>query len=321
MPSSLKQLLRVGTRESALARWQTDMALAELNALNAGIEFDIVPIKTSGDKVLNKPLAEIGGRGVFVKELEEALFAKEVDFVVHSLKDLPTEMPEGLVLGATLNREDPRDVLVCNAGTSFEQLPAGSRVATSSRRRSAQLCALRQDLCFVDIRGNIATRLRKHDEGVCDAMVLAAAGLLRLGQNARICHYFDAETCTPAPGQGALAIECRLDAPVIRELLHRIHDERVGATTTAERAFLSKLGGGCSVPVGALAILQSNGTMELSGCIASLDGKQVFRRRLSAPSVRAEQLGFNLADEMISAGAGEVLSCLVLSPPNAISPP
>jgi hydroxymethylbilane synthase len=320
MPPVSQRVLKVGTRESALARLQTDLAVAALNELHTGCHFEIVPIKTSGDKVLNKPLVEIGGRGVFVKELEEALLADEVDLVVHSLKDLPVDMPEGLLLAATLNREDPRDVLVCNANLEFDKLPAGSRVATSSRRRSAQLLALRKDLTFVDIRGNIATRLRKHDEGQCDAMVLAAAGLLRLGERARIAQFFDTRLCTPAVGQGALAVECRSKDTAIVELLQQINDFNVTAEITAERAFLNKLGGGCSVPVGALAVVQ-DGQMEISGCIAALDGGTVFRRSLTGSVAEAKELGLALADAMIADGAGGVLSSLVASTPASVSPP
>jgi hydroxymethylbilane synthase len=320
MPPVSRNILRVGTRESALARLQTDMAVSALADLSTGCQFEIVPIKTSGDKVLNKPLVEIGGRGVFVKELEEGLLADEVDLVVHSLKDLPVEMPDGLLLAAVLKREDPRDVLVCNANLEFDKLPPGSRVATSSRRRAAQLLALRNDLTFVDIRGNIATRLRKHDEGQCDAMVLAAAGLLRLGESARIAQFFDTRLCTPAVGQGALAVECRSNDTFIVELLQQINDAAVSSEIKAERAFLHKLGGGCSVPVGALAVVR-DGELEISGCIAALDGGTVFRRSLAGPASKANELGLALAEAMIADGAAVVLSSLVASTPASVSPP
>ena len=313
-------VLRVGTRESLLARLQTDMAVEALVGLNRGLQFELVGITTHGDKVLNKPLADIGGRGVFVKELEEALYADEVDLVVHSLKDLPTEMPDGLVLGATLSREDPRDVLVSNSGVSFEKLPPGSRVATSSRRRAAQLLSLRQDVEFVDIRGNIQTRLRKHDEGQCDAMVLAAAGLLRLNEHRRICQFFDTNICTPAVGQGALGLECRSDDRQVVDLLKEVNDALVLSAVRAERAFLNKLGGGCSVPVGALAVLH-NGLLQLTGCVASLDGRTVFRRTKSGSAESAESVGQSLAAEMIADGAGAVLTELLQGPGAAVSPP
>ena len=297
------------------------MALAALRQLNANIEFEIVAIKTSGDKVLNKPLSEIGGRGVFVKELEEALYEGAVDLVVHSLKDLPTEMPNDLVLAATFGREDPRDVLVCNTGATFAQLPPLSRVATSSRRRAAQLLALRQDIEFVDIRGNIQTRLKKHDEGHCDAMVLAAAGLIRLGQETRISEFFDPLICTPAVGQGVLGVECRSQDAFVLALLQRIDQPGVRAAITAERAFLNKLGGGCSVPVGALAHLRPDGMLEIAGTVASLDGQRVFRKTMSAPVAAAESLGETLAQAMLLDGAGAVLSELLACPAATVSPP
>ncbi|MBY0548011.1 MAG: hydroxymethylbilane synthase [Candidatus Obscuribacterales bacterium] len=320
MSRARDNVLRVGTRESLLARLQTDMAVAALSNLNTGLDFELVGITTHGDKVLNKPLADIGGRGVFVKELEEALYADEVDLVVHSLKDLPTEMPDGLVLGATLSREDPRDVLVCNSGATFEKLPSGSRVATSSRRRAAQLLAVRQDLEFVDIRGNIQTRLRKHDEGMCDAMVLAAAGLLRLNEHKRIVQFFDTALCTPAVGQGALGLECRRSDSKVVDLLKQVNDSLVLAAVQAERAFLNKLGGGCSVPVGALAVL-CDGGLELTGCVASLDGRTVFRRAKRGSLESAESIGHTLALEMIGEGAGAVLEELLQAPSAAVSPP
>lgn len=318
--SSAGKVLRVGTRESILARLQTDMALAALTALKSDFSFEIVAIKTQGDKILNKPLAEIGGRGVFVKELEEALYADQVDLVVHSLKDLPTAMPPDLVFAATLDREDPRDVLVSNSGLAFDKLPAGSRVATSSRRRAAQLLAIRRDIEFVDIRGNIQTRLRKHDEGQCDAMVLAAAGLLRLNEDKRITQFFDVATCTPAVGQGALGLECRANDTRVLQLMEKLNKPNVLSAVTAERAFLNELGGGCSVPVGALA-MHEKGLLTVSGCVASLDGSRVFRRSISGAAADAENIGRQLALQMIADGAQDVLKELLESTPNAVSPP
>lgn len=318
MPS---QTLRIGTRDSILARLQTDIAVKIISAKFLEMNFEIIAIKTAGDKILNKPLSELGGRGVFVKELEESLLKQEVDIVVHSLKDLPTEMPEGLVLGATVDRADPRDVLVSKSGQSFMELPPGSRVATSSQRRAAQLRALRADLQFVDIRGNLQTRLRKLDEGQCDAMVLAAAGLQRLDLTERIAQYFEPEQCTPAVGQGALGIECHKDNELAVEILGTINDATVSACTDAERAFLKRLGGGCSVPVGALAMLAENAELVLSACVASLDGKQVFTGRKSASPNEARALGNSLAEELIRQGAGAILDDLLKSITGKVSPP
>lgn len=233
------KIIRVGTRESQLARLQTDIAVIALQQRFPGARFEIVPITTHGDKVQDRPIAELGASGVFVKELEKALLAREVDFVVHSLKDLPTDLPDRLCLGAVLDRDDPRDVVVSRDKLTLSGLSPGSIVATSSRRRVAQLKALRSDLKFIDIRGNIQTRFRKHDEGQCEAMVLAAAGLLRLGLGERISEFLPIELSTPAAGQGALAVECLADDKRVLRLLSAIDDPSVRAQSTAERSFWS----------------------------------------------------------------------------------
>jgi hydroxymethylbilane synthase len=311
----------VGTRESKLALLQTELVVGRLHERFPDIAFLIKPVTTHGDKVLSKPIAEVGSRGVFVKELEEALLAHEVDLVVHSLKDLPTELPAGLTLAAVLDRQDPRDVLVSRNRVPFRLLPGGSKVATSSRRRAAQLKAARQDVEFIDIRGNIPTRLRKLDEGVCDAMVLAAAGLLRLGETGRIAEYLDVEFSTPAAGQGALAVECRQDDDKILHLAATIEDKPARAEVTAERVFLEKLGGGCSVPIGAVCLTLSDGRLHLTGCVASLDGSTIMRRSLDGQPDRAADLGARLADLFFEMGAGPVLSRLKESAPATVSPP
>lgn len=317
---SEQKTLLVGTRDSILARLQTDMALAALKKRFPDLQFEIIAVKTSGDKNLSKPLPELGGRGVFVKELEEALLSGQVDFVVHSLKDLPTDMPPNLVLAATLARDDARDVLVSREGFSFKNLSAKCKVATSSRRRAAQLCVLRNDLEFVDIRGNIQTRMRKLEEGQCDAMVLAAAGLHRLGMQERISHYFSIEECIPAVGQGALAIECREDKSSVLAILKAINDASVSACITAERAFLNKLGGGCSVPVGANAVINADNELVLTACVVSMDGKQVFKHQ-ACSSGDPSKLGAELADKMIAEGAGEIIAALMNASIGLVSPP
>lgn len=282
---------------------------------------EIVPITTGGDKVVDRPIAEIGTRGVFVKELEDALLNNEVELVVHSLKDMPTDVPPGLSLIAVLERTDPRDVLATSDGSTFAQLKQGATVATSSRRRAAQLGAARKDLKFIDIRGNIETRLRKLDEGYCDATILAAAGLLRLELQERISQTFEPHELCPAAGQGALAVECRSDdAQTIAKLL-QIDDPIVRSETDCERAFLAHLGGGCSVPIGALARIGSNEQLTLEGCIAALDGSQVFRKSMTGTRDRAEELGRKLAESMLKEGAQPVVEQLRLSVPNSISPP
>jgi hydroxymethylbilane synthase len=318
--------IRVGTRESKLARLQTDIVVDKLKAEFPGGEFVICPVSTHGDKVLNKPLFELGGRGVFVKELEEALYANEVDLVVHSLKDMPTDMPKGLALSAVLDRDDPRDVLVSRDKLSFAKLPPNSKVATSSRRRSAQLRSLRNDLEFVDIRGNLQTRLRKLEEGQCDAIVLAAAGLLRLGLKDQIVEFFDIVQSTPAAGQAALAVECREDDRDIVSMLERIDNKRVRQEITAERSFLDRLGGGCSVPIGALARYDLDNNLELIGCVASIEGDKIIRSqsqtKINNDSLTsATNLGIKLADEMIRAGARDLLQSFPTPPPDAVLPP
>lgn len=318
-----KKKFVVGTRDSILARLQTDLVLKILKEKFSNLEFEIIAVKTSGDKILHKPLAELGGRGVFVKELEESLLRKEVDFVVHSLKDLPTEIPQHLNLAATINRADPRDVLLGKSRLKFNELPSGSRVATSSRRRAAQLAAIRTDIQFVDIRGNIQTRLRKLEEGQCDAMILAAAGLERLELADRISQYFEPDECVPAVGQGALGIECHEDNNELLLLLEQINDEVVWACTSAERALLNQLGGGCSVPVGALAQMLDDGSgrIELRAVVASMDGKQVYRAYATGTLGEAESMGKKLAEELSSQGAGAVIESLLNQNIGEVSPP
>ena len=319
MHSAARHVLRIGTRESKLARLQTDMIVQQLADRFPDLTIQIVPINTKGDKVLDRPLHSFGGTGVFVKELEEALFENTVDLVVHSLKDLPTEIPAGLHLGATLLRDDPRDVLVSKNHVPFDQLPPGSRVATSSRRRMAQLTYRRSDLNFVDIRGNVPTRLRKLDEGECDAMVLAAAGLLRLDLAERITQYFEPEICMPAAGQGALALECREKDEFIVNVLAKLNDHSTSSQTTAERAFLKKLGGGCSVPIGVLARIQHGNELTVSACVA--DGQKLLLDKISGGIDDAEKLGYSLADRMLAAGAKAILDAVLKQPQETISPP
>ncbi len=317
MPESI----RVGTRESQLARLQTDIVVDRLRAKHPDKHFEIVPVTTHGDKVQDKPIADLGTRGVFVKELEKALLAEEVDLVVHSLKDLPTDLPDDLLLAAVLDRADPRDVLVSHNQVRLQDLPTGSRVATSSRRRIAQLKSIRQDLEYVDMRGNIQTRLRKHDEKQCEAMVLAAAGLIRLGLNDRITEFLPVELSTPAVGQGALAVECRANDRSVCEMLHEIEDLEVRLHTQAERAFLDQMGGGCSVPIGALAVSPNAGLLRISGCVAELDGSKILRSAVEGEMARAYELGMHLAENLRAMGAEDILVRLRQSIPNAISAP
>lgn len=321
MPEQENQTLRVGSRESQLAMLQTLSAIELLVSRFPNLCCEVKAVTTRGDRVLNMPIAEVGSRGVFVKELEEALLANEVDLVVHSLKDLPTDLPAGLTVAAVFSREDPRDVLVSRDNIPFQQLASGSRVATSSLRRASQLRALRSDLTFVDIRGNITTRLRKHDEGACEAMVLAAAGLLRLGMAHRIAEYLEPDISTPAAGQGALAVECREDDHNIVNIVKQIDDSHVRAQTTAERSFLDYIGGGCSVPIGVLCTTLPTERLALSACVAALDGSRVLRKTMEAIPAQAVDLGVNLAKVMLALGAQEILDSIRGSTPSTVSPP
>lgn len=276
--------MRVGTRSSKLALFQTNYVISLLKKIHPSLDWQVVPITTAGDAQRNVPIAAIGSRGVFVKELEEALLENRVDFVVHSLKDMPVTIPEGLALAAVPVREDPRDVIVSRHNTPLEELTEGSRIATSSRRRISQLMHIFPGFSYVDIRGNITTRLRKMDEGDCEAMVLAAAGLLRLELNDRIVKYLSVDESTPAAGQGALAVECRGDDNKTLSLLKELDDLKTRCEVSAEREYLGALGGGCSVPIGVLASLNDNGDeLTVVGSIASPDGKSLHKDRLTAP--------------------------------------
>lgn len=313
---------RVGTRESKLALLQTDMVLARCAERFPDAEFEIVGISTSGDKILNKPIAALGGTGVFVKELEDALLENRVDFVVHSLKDMPTQMPEGLQLGATLIRHDPRDCFVGRNNIALKDLPRGAKIATSSRRRAAQLAAMRNDLEFVDVRGNVPTRLRKLDEGHAEGMVLASAGLTRLGLADRITHYFELDQMVPAAGQGAIALQYRTHDESTAALMVKLRDQNTWLESHAERGFLAKLGGGCSVPIGVIAMSQPNNTLALIACVA--DGTNIVRTSLSAAVNSAEEasaLGIEFAELTLRQGADVILESIMQRPQQPISPP
>lgn len=313
-------MYRVGTRASKLARLQTQIVVDKLKAQIPNVELEEVAVTTGGDKIVDRPIAELGFRGVFVKELEDALFRRDVDFVVHSLKDVPTDVPDGLCIAAVLDRDDPRDILATKTGKTFKDLPPNAVVATSSRRREAQLKKIRSDISFIDIRGNIETRLRKLDEDYCDGTLLAHAGLLRLGLLDRVSQVFEPDELTPAAGQGALAIECRADDKELLELLKTINDANVQAEIECERSFLTQLGGGCSVPIGALARINGD-RIDLTGCIAALDGSAVFRAKHSGFAKDAAKIGEELAFKMMENGARSTVESLRLSLPKKISPP
>ncbi len=302
----MKQEIAIGTRQSRLAVWQAEWVAGRLKELNPGLKYRIVGIRTKGDNILDTALAKIGDKGLFTKELELAMLRGDIDMAVHSMKDLPTEIPEGLLIGAVCRREYPGDVLVSREGKKLDELPPGALIGTSSLRRSAQLLHFRKDLIIVDLRGNINTRLRKLEEEKFDAVVLAFAGISRMGWEDRITHLIPFEICLPAVGQGSIGVEVRGGDEEILELVKSIDHFESHAAISAERAFLKSLEGGCQIPVGALGTFE-NGHVRLEGVVASLDGETLVRSSLSGDADCAAQIGVRLAEKMISMGAGEIL--------------
>ena len=301
--------LVIGSRGSRLALWQAEQAKARLMNLNPGFEIQIDVIKTTGD-VKPDPLSVIGGKGVFTKELEDALLDKRIDIAVHSLKDLPTILPEQLAISAICEREDPRDALVLPAGShseSLHELPEKFVVGTSSQRRVAQLKALRSDLIVKDLRGNVDTRVRKLDEGQYDALILASAGLIRLGLQDRISAAIRITEMLPAVGQGAIAIEIRADDEVATEATSKLNHRETELACRAERAFLRGLGGGCQFPIAAHANVEGK-TLQLEGLVAKPDGSAILRDQLSRTTAEPDLLGSELAERLLACGAGELLN-------------
>ncbi len=297
--------LRIGTRGSPLALWQANHIRDRLKR-EFSLDAEIILIKTTGDKITHSTVGQIGLKGVFIKELEDALLESRVDLAVHSMKDVPTEIPRGLVFPAITRREDPRDCLVSRGGQKLADLPANARIGTSSLRRQAQLRHLRPDLELHDLRGNVDTRLRKLDEGLCDAIVVAKAGLDRLGASAKITEIFGAEAMLPAVGQGALGIEARTEEAELLRVLAGLDDARTRAGVTAERALLAELEGGCQVPLGAWGRVEG-GELVLEACVLSLDGSDYLRERGSGSPQGAEKLGRELGRQLIEAGADRIL--------------
>jgi hydroxymethylbilane synthase len=305
----LDRKLIIGSRGSKLALWQTEWVKSELERLTPGLEIEIKVLSTKGDRVLDVSLPKLGeqGKGLFTAELEEALFGGAIDLAVHSLKDLPTELPAGLQIGSITEREDVRDALVSGGGKTFIELPPGALIGTSSLRRHAQLRAARPDLMIEPVRGNLDTRLRKLDEGNFDAIILAAAGLRRLGYADRITEYLSEELMLSAVGQGALAIETRADDQAVNEIVRRINHQPTERACHAERAFLKGLGGGCLVPIAALGKIEGD-EVSLDGLVAAPDGTEIVRGREKGLAVEAEIVGRKLADELLRRGAGRLLS-------------
>ncbi len=302
----------IGTRGSKLALWQAEWVKSELQRLHPGLEVELNKIKTTGDKILDVPLAKVGGKGLFVKEIEEALLSGGADLAVHSMKDVPTDFPGGLSLPVICRREDPRDAFITRKEKdawkikSFQELPAGATVGTSSLRRSCQLLSIRPDLKIEQLRGNLDTRLRKLDEGQFDAIILAAAGVKRLGWAGRITEIIPLDISLPAIGQGAIGIECRENDEFINRLVEPLNHPDTSVCVRAERAFLKKLEGGCQVPIAAHARL-SEGMVVMDGLVGSVSGDRIVKGHMQAGRADAERFGVILAEDILSRGAKEIL--------------
>lgn len=302
----MKNKIVIGSRGSKLALWQSEHIAARLRALHTGLNVEIRRITTMGDKILDVPLAKIGGKGLFTKELENAMLDGTIDLAVHSLKDMPTQLPEGLVLAAITEREEPYDALVSPRFKTLAALPQGAIVGTSSLRRQAQLLAVRPDLQVRSLRGNVDTRLSRVEDGTFDAIILAAAGLKRLGFGDKITQILPPSVSLPAVGQGALAIEARADDTFTQALLQELDHEETRLAVTAERAFLRTVEGGCQVPVGVHAALDGDG-LRIEALIAALDGQTVLRDVITGASGQADALGRELAERMLAAGGREIM--------------
>jgi hydroxymethylbilane synthase len=303
-----QKTLRIGTRASQLALWQANWVKSELEKQHPGLEVTLTKIKTQGDKILDVPLAMVGGKGLFVKEIEEAMLRGEIDIAVHSMKDVPTIFPEGLALRCITEREDPRDIVILKPGfKSFRDLPQGARIGTSSLRRKAMLLHLRPDFQMVDIRGNVETRMRKLTEDNLDAVVLAAAGMKRLGFADQISEYLPTDVSLPAIGQGALGIESRLVDDEINALIDFFNHAETAAAVKGERAVLRRLEGGCQVPIGAFGEVR-NGQLTLTGLVSSIDGQQFLQETVSCAPEAAEATGTALAESLLKQGADKILN-------------
>lgn len=306
----MTEVVRIATRKSALALWQAEYVKAELEKYHAGIVVELVPMVSRGDKILDVPLAKVGGKGLFVKELEHALLEGSADIAVHSMKDVPMDFPEGLSLAVVCPREDPRDAFVSNTYKKLDELPNGSVVGTSSLRRQCQLLARYPHLHIKFLRGNVNTRLQKLDDGEYDAIILAAAGLLRLGFADRIAEFIAVDVSLPAGGQGAVGIETRTKDASILKLLEPLHCQQASYRVSAERAMNKHLEGGCQVPIGCYAELQDDDQLWLRGLVGSPDGKIMLENDIRGHVADAESLGIDLAKQLLAAGAGAILKAV-----------
>lgn len=315
----MQQSLKIATRQSPLALWQAYYIQQRLTQLYPELSVELVPMVTKGDIILDTPLAKIGGKGLFVKELEQALLNKTADIAVHSMKDVPMEFPEGLGLAVICPRENPRDAFVSNKYQSLDELPQGAIVGTSSLRRQCQLKELRSDLDIRSLRGNVGTRLAKLDNGDYDAIILAAAGLIRLEMQDRIASFIEPTTILPAAGQGAVGVECRLDDQEVLDLLAPLADEATTLRVTAERAMNRHLQGGCQVPIGGFATLEGN-QLSLEALVGELDGSRIIRANQHIQLTKdnamqqAQNLGIAIAENLLQQGADRILAALALNP-------
>jgi hydroxymethylbilane synthase len=306
---SAGSVLRIATRKSPLALWQAEHVATLLRGAHAGLNVELLPMSTQGDRIQDRSLAAIGGKGLFIKELEVALAERRADIAVHSMKDVPAEMPPGFVIAAFLTRADPRDALLCRRGSALGDLPAGAKLGTSSLRRRAQILAARPDLCIEPLRGNVDTRLSRLENGALDAIVLACAGLVRLGLESHITTRLAPEAMLPAVGQGAIGIECRGDDRRTRALVGALDDAATHTALAAERAFARTLGGSCQSPIAALARIEGD-RLTLQGLVAEPDGSRLLRDSLSSECARAETLCEELARRLLESGARELLERL-----------
>lgn len=301
------KLVRIATRKSALALWQAEFVKAQLEHFHDDVRVELVPMSTQGDIILDTPLAKIGGKGLFVKELEQAMLDGRADIAVHSMKDVPVEFPDDLELHVICEREDPRDAFVSNNFANIDALPQGAIVGTSSLRRQCQIRALRPDLEIRDLRGNVNTRLAKLDSGQYDAIILAAAGLIRLEMGERIRDFIEPEVSLPANGQGAVGIECRIDDEVTKALLAPLEHSETRIRVNAERAMNRHLEGGCQVPIGAYALVDGE-QVHLRGLVGAIDGSEILRDEISGHVDDAEKLGVELAKKLLAQGADKILA-------------
>jgi hydroxymethylbilane synthase len=304
-----EKIIRIATRQSPLALWQAEHVAERLEQTFPGLKTVLVKMVTRGDKILDAPLAKVGGKGLFVKELEQGMLEGEADIAVHSMKDVPVDFPKGLHLAAILPREDPTDAFVSNRYSALNDLPANARIGTSSLRRQCQIKEKFPDAEVVPLRGNVNTRLAKLDAGIYDAIILASAGLKRLGMTKRITQSLDTRISLPAIGQGAIGIECRVDDVEINEILSALHDAETGLCVSAERAMNARLNGGCQVPIAGFAQLQGE-QIVMRGLVGNPDGSMLYRAECSGGLDQAEAIGWQIAEDLLAQGADKILQAL-----------